>query len=82
MYKAVLENVKKALYELYNEIVRYSMQNANSTLVFVHCFRSRIIIYRNYMLSSICNSSCRQVMGLVANITVCPFVTGHIRIII
>ena len=26
--------------------------------VFVHGFRSRIIISRNFMLSSICNSSC------------------------
>ena len=33
MYKAVLENVKNSEYELHNKIVKYSMHNANSTLV-------------------------------------------------
>ena len=58
--------------------------------VFVHGFRSRITVSRKFILSCICNSSCSiyscsiyyLVMGLVANITVCPFVTGHIRIIL
>ena len=53
--------------------------------VFIHGFRSRITISRNFMLSSICNSSCSIYSKLWAwwlGGLVCPFVTGHIRIIL
>ena len=55
--------------------------------IFVHGLRSRIItrISRDFMLSCICNSSCIvfiQSYRLGVNITVCSFVTGHIRTIL